>query len=241
MNPSELVRDASRVHAALRELPDGRLITLKTLRIYVPARFAERQLAHIGIETQIVGIYAMVVEDKYYGVSMVNAMHRIEPTSTIKVTWNEDEYFQFTFEPGATVFPSVQLVRTDTLVYRIYDELISKGRVPWYLGYTELGKIFDTARHHAGANIGGNHEVTELIVSMIARDPSDRTKYYRSTIESLDELKSRPPVIIPLRSVTYGATNTTNKLAGSYFQEGLVSALNSPATRVEKIEALLRS
>lgn len=240
MNPKLLKREPTKVHSYLRELEDGRLVTTKGCKIYIPTRFAERGLASIGIETHIVGIYAIVVEDLYYGVSMVNAMIRIEPTSTMKVVIEEEEYFEFMFEPGSTVMASTQLVKQDTLVYKIYDEIISKGRVPWYLGYLELGKLFDTAKYHAGANIGGNHEVTELIVSMIARDPKDRTKYYRQTVKTLDDLKRTPPAFIPLRSVTYAATNTTNKLAGSYFNDGLVSALVSPADRVERIEEILR-
>lgn len=240
MNPKDLIRDASKIHSCLKELPDGRLVAVKAVKIYTPTRFAERNLAFIGIETQIVGIYAITTEDKYYGVSLVNAMQRIEPTSTLKVMIGDEEFYEFSFEPGATVVASVQLVRTDTLVYRIYDEIIAKGRVPWYLGYSELAKLFDTAKYHANANIGENHEVTELLVSMISRDPSDRTKYARTMIKSAEDLKTKPPAFIPLRSVTYAATNTVNKLAGSYFKEGLTSALVNPATRVEKIESLLR-
>jgi hypothetical protein len=126
-------------------------------------------------------------------------------------------------------------------VYKIYDEIISKGRVPWYLGYLELWKIFDTALYHAGANIGANQEVTELIISMISRSEKDRNQYYRTTIEDLSQLMVVKPAFIPLRSVQYAATNTTNKLAGSYFGDALVSALVNPADRVERIESLLRA
>jgi hypothetical protein len=240
MDPKKLVHNPEKVHAYLKELDDNRLVTTKGCKIYIPTRFAERNLASIGIETHIVGIAAVVVEDSYYGVLLVNAMTRIEPTSTLKVMVGDDEYFEFTFEAGSTVIASTQLVKTDTLTFRIYDEIIAKGRAPWYMGYTELGHLFDTAKYHAGANIGTNHEVTELIVSMIARDPEDRTKYYRQTVKSKDDLKKRPPAIIPLRSVQYSATNTVNKLAGSYWNDALVSALVSPAGRTERIEELLR-
>ena len=239
MDIKKLVRDAPKIHACLRELEDGRLVALKALKIYIPSRFDERGLAFIGIETQIVGIYAIVVDDTYYGISMVNAMMRIEPTSTVKVIIEEEEFYEFYFEPGSTVVSSVELVKTDTLVYKIYDEIIAKGRVPWYLGYTELGKLFDTAKYHAGANIGTNHEVTEMIVSMIARDDKNRHQYYRQTVKSLADLKTNPPAYIPLTSVVYGATNTLNKLAGSYMGQGLVSALVTPTERVEKLESLL--
>lgn len=239
MNIHGLVRDPKVIHANLRELPDDRLITVKGCKIYVPVRFSERGLVSIGAETHIVGIYAIVVDDKYYGVSMVNAMIRIEPYTRNTVSIDGDDYFEFVFEAGSTVFASTQLVKNDVLVYRIYDELISKGNIPWYLKYKDLAKIFDTARFHAGANIGSDHEVTELLVSMIARDPVDRTKYLRQVVKNEEDLKSIVPAFIPLKSVTYSATNTTNKLAGSHFSEGVVSALVSPSTRQERIEGLL--
>jgi len=241
MDIKTLKRDPAKVHACLQELEDGRLVAKKTLKIYIPCRFAERGLASISIETRIIGIYGIVTEDGYYGVSTVNAMMLIEPTSTMKVVIGGNDYYEFKFDPGSTVIESVDLVKSDILVYRIYDEIIAKGHVPWYLGYLELGRIFDTANYHAGANIGNNHEVTELIISMIARNSADRHKYYRQTVESIDELRSDPPVYIPLRSVIYSATNTTNKLAGSYMDLGLVSALVSPSTRTEHIESILRA
>src|SRR6185312_2264851 len=169
MDPRKLIHDAAKVQSHLRELPDERLVAVKPVKIYIPSRFAERNLATIGIETRICGIAGVVVEDRYYGLFLVNAMMQIDPTSTLKVMVEEDEYYEFSFDAGATVMPTTQLVKQDTLVFRIYDE---------------LGKLFDTAKTFAGANIGQNHEVTELLVSMIARDPSDRSKYYRQTVKS---------------------------------------------------------
>jgi hypothetical protein len=240
MDIKSLIRDPTHIHACLQELPDGRLVATSPVKIYVPSRFVERGLAEIGIDTYIVGIYAIVSEDKYYAISLVNAMIRIEPMNTLRVKIRGEEYLEFSFIAGSTVMSSVNLVKTDTLVYRIYDEILSKGRVPWYLGYDDLGHIFDTAFSHAGAKIGENVEVTELLISLISRDSKDRTRYYRSTFSTFEEMAAKVPAFIPLRSVTYSATNTTNKLAGSYFNTGVVSALVDPADRVERIEEILR-
>jgi hypothetical protein len=240
MDPSKLIHDPAKVQSYIRETPDGKLIAAKPIKLYIPTRFAERNLASVGIETHTVGIAGLVVEDTYYALFLVNATMRIEPTSLMKIMVGDDEYYEFFFEAGSTLVSTTKLVKIDTLVFRIYDEIIAKGRVPWYLGYDELGKLFDTAKPFAGANIGQNQEVTELIVSMIARDADDRTKYYRQTVKSRDDLKKRPPAFIPLRSVQYSATNTVNKLAGSYWSDALTSALVSPADRSERIEKLLR-
>jgi hypothetical protein len=235
------IRDPGKVQANLRELEDGRLVTIKGCKIVIPARFTERNLAFVGIETKIVGIYAMIIEDQYYSVSIACAMMDLTPSSTTKVIYDGDEYYEFTFDPGATVVPTLLLVKTDTLTYSIYDELLAKGRSPWYLGEKERCHLFDTAVYHAGANIGQQHEVTELIVSLTSRDAEDRTVYFRHTLNSPEDLKTKEPVAIPLNSVTFAPANTLSKLTGGHAaNDGLLSALATPTERVERIEDLLR-
>jgi hypothetical protein len=240
MTAPALIRDAVRVQAALQELPDGRVVALAPVKIYVPLRYVDRNLAVVGVENHILGIYAITVEDKYYGVSLINAMVPIEPSQTNKVKMDGDDFLEFVFETGSTVIKSLDLVCVDTLTYRIYDEILAKGNIPWYLGYEELAALFNTAKKHADANVGQEQEVIQLIVSLVARSREDRTKYYRTVVQSLEDLHNKPPVFVPLMSVRYSATNTLNKLAGSYFGQGVVSALLNPAERTERIENLLR-
>lgn len=236
-----LTRNPAKIHEALTQLPDGRVIALKACKIYSPQRYAERNLSYIGAEVYILGIFGITVDDKYLGVSLLNTMVPIEPSVINKVKIDDDDYFEFVFQPGATVFKTVELMRTDTLVYRIYDEFIAKGYVPWYMDYEDLGRIFDSSKEFAGANIGQNPEVTQLIASIVARDAKDRTKYYRTVIKDRKDLREIRPVFVPLKSVQYSATNTTTKLGGSYFQQGVVSALINPSTRVERLESILRA
>lgn len=240
MDPAQLVRDAARVHACLQEMPDGRVTCTKRVTIQIPARFAERDLAYVGMDNYILGVYAIIVEGLYYGVSLVNAMIPIDPGQTNRIKVLGQDYFEFVFEPGSTVFKTLDLVKTDTIPYKIYDELYSSGRVPWYVGYEEMGRMFDTAQYHAGANIGQNREVTQLLASWTARNPDDLTEFYRTTIRTVEDMRKKRPAFIPMKSVEYSATNTTNKLGGSYFSLGVVSALNDPSDRVEPIEAILR-
>lgn len=241
MNVHSMVRNAEQVKAALQQTEDGRLVAIKPVKIYIPTRFAERGLASVGIETQICGVYAMTVDDKYYAVSLINAMVPISPSSMMKVLIDEDEYYEFEFDKGATVIPLLDLLKTDSLVYKIYNEIIAGGHTPWYLHYTDLALIFDSAKEHAGANIGQNHEVTELLVSLVARNAKNRNEYYRHSVKGMSDLVTDPPVFIPLRSVEFAASNTLNKLAGSYFSRGVVSALVSPTERMERLDQILQA
>ena len=240
MDISHWVRNASKIHADLVVQPNGSVITQKGCVIHIPERFLEKKLAVLGEDVQTVGIYAICVEDKYYGVSTVNAHLRIKPSKITTVTIDDVSYLEFTFNPGQTVFVGNQIVRQDTLVYRIFDELFAKGRVPWYLDYNDLCKLFETSDQYAGVNLGRAHAVLEMIAAAIARDPKDRTVYYRQTVKSLEDVNTRPPDVIPLRSVVDGASNTTAKLMGSYWSDGMTAALVNPSDKMERIEELLR-
>ena len=240
MDYLKLIRNPEKVHAVIEELPDNRLVVKKPLKVYVPARFAERNLASVGIKTSTVGIFAMVVEDTYYAVCLVNAMVEMKPSSTTKVIIDDENYYCFSFEAGDTLITSLNLIKTDTLVYRIYAEIVAKGKVPWYLSYVDMSKIFDTASKHAGANIGKQHEVTELMVSIIARSKENRHLNYRHVVDDLKTIRKNPPAYIALKNLTYAATNTVARIGGSFFGDGLVSALTNPSERVERIESILR-
>ena len=241
MEINRLIRDPAQIASNLVKLPDKRAVAKKACKIYIPVRYAEHQMAEVGVENIISGIHGMVVDNLYYATCIVNAMIRILPSETNTVVINGEDYYEFVFDKGSTVYASYSPVKIDTFAYLVFDEIIMKGRFPWYIGYNEALHLFDTAEHHAGAKIGKQQEVTELIISMIARDAKDRTKNYRLGIKDLMDLQKTPPAWIPLKNVAYGATNTTNKLAGSYAAyDGLASALVSPSVRVESIERILR-
>lgn len=231
-------RDGAKVKAVLRE-SQGAVVTTAPCYIQVPERYLERQLASIGNETYVLGIFALLLEDGTYAVSRANAMVRINPVRTDTVVVDGQHYLLFAFDPGSVVIDTTDLVQSDTLTYYIYDEHIAKGRVPWYLDYFDLAKLFDTAKRHAGMNLG-NRAVVELIISTTVRDPDDKTVLYRHVLTKASQLQSRPPVVVPFRSVVWNTTDTTSKLIGAYFGDSITSALVHPSERVERIESLLR-
>lgn len=237
MDPRKLIRDPEKVATLLKEVGDT-LYPLEECRIHIPVRFAERGLASIGAETYVIGILPLIFGN-VYSIMMVDSLIRIEPTEVNRVTVEDNEYYEFVFAPGSEMIPNLNLAMVDTVTYRIYDEIIAKARVPWYLNYFDLAKIFDTAPEYAGANIGRNKEVTELLISIVARDQKRRTEYYRRTVKDNSTLISNPPLYAPLKDVSLSATNAVSKLGGGRFRDGTVSAIASPSERVERIEQLL--
>lgn len=217
-----------------------RVLTKKGCKIQIPQRFVERGLAEITAETKTVGHYAIII-DNVYAVMNTNAMQVLDPTSTTIIPIGDDRYYEFTFAPGSVVIKNTNLVMQDTLIYEIFNEMVSKGRVPWYMSYEDLGKLFTTARYHAGSSIMAGNAIFEMIVASISRNKRDRMLYWRHEGKSIEESLLNPPAVIPLRSPIYSATNTTSKLMGSYFDDSVVSALVNPTEKVEGVEALLRT
>lgn len=240
MDVSNWVRDPVRVRASREVLADGSVVTKTGCKILVPARFEEKNLVIISTNISIVGVYAMVLEGGVYAVSTINAMINIAPSTHRKVKIGTQEYYEFGFNKGSTIYKNTTLVKNDKIVYELYVEFFSGGKVPFYLKYEDLAGIFDTAKKHAGTSVGSHREVTELIVSLMARREEDLSEYYRHAIKNKGELNTDPPKFIALRNVSYAPSNTVDKLGGSYFEVGMVSALNSPSERPERIEKILR-
>lgn len=239
------IRDPQRVLSKLKVQADGSVVTSIPCVIQIPKRYVGRHLASIGSEVYILGFFAILMEERYYAVNMMDAMVRITPNATETVVVNGDEYLAFHFDKNDRVFYSVDLIKSDTLTYYIYDEHIAKGRIPWYFNYTDLVRIFETAEEYAGIYLG-NRAIMEMILSTTARNPDDLTQLYKHVLNAaksiLDEtIKVKPPTIVPFRSVIWNTSDTTSKLIGAYFSDSITSALVNPSDQLERIEELLRT
>jgi hypothetical protein len=241
MNSSQFIRDKDKVYAAVKATDANDLTAVKQVKVYIPSRYTQADMALFETEKTFVGICALVVDDRYYAVSCVTAFMRTEPSAINDVVIDDVEYIEMTYEAGDRIITNLNLVKVDNLLYRIYDEFISKGRVPWFMGYEDLGKLFVTSQYYSGVKIGSNPQILEMIAATICRSPQDVKSYYRQAIKAKDEIHNNPPTVIPLRAVSYGATNATAKLMGPYFDDNVTSTLVSPGQRVERVERLLRT
>ena len=228
-------RNALAVLAALK-IVGKKVIAIKPCVIQIPFRYAQLNLAQLGSDTYILGVYALILESGEYAVSSALGLIKITPDKVSSIKIDNEEYYEFSFDAGSTVIDNTTIVQRDTILYNIFNEFIVRGSVPWYLEYDDLGKLFNTARSYADSNIGMNYEVWEFLASIIARTPKDRSIYYR-----LGTNFKETPQYVPMTSVFYSMHNTVNKLAGNYFTDGLTSALVNPSENIEKIEQLLRA
>lgn len=238
---AKLRRNAQAVLKCLAENEAGQIIAKVPCKIQAPVRFSEVGLGTVGVNVFIYGLFPIIIETGEYAVMNITALVELDPSEITVVTIDEDEYHEFKFEAGQVVIKSSDVIRRKTLMFNIFDELIFKGKVPWYVGYEDLGKVFDTALEYGDAKVGEVNEPIELITSMVTRAKADRRKYARVLAKSYDDVTLDKISFVALKSVFYSINSTLNKLTGSYFSDGVTSALVNPTSEVGKIEAILRA
>lgn len=240
MDLRTLTRDPAKVLSVLAENGDS-LLVKQDCKIYVPVLWEEKGLVSIGNEVIIPAVFAISVEDKYYGVSLAITNLTITPSETNTVDTPDGRYYEFVFDAGSVLCPDLETPRVQELAYYIFDLFVSSGKIPMFLSYIDLASLFMEAEYHVGLRLGANVAVIPMIIATIARLKSDRTRYYRHAIKDISEVTTNPPVYISFSDVTYNATNTVAKLMGAYYNLGVNSALANPSERLEQFEIPLRT
>lgn len=233
-------RDAAYIQQFLQETKSHQILTSRDTIIQFPKRFIERDMGEIGLETFIFGVYAVIIDDRY-AVSAIPAILKTSP-SEIKITEIDgDEYYNFHYPAGSVLIENSMLVKKATLVYGFMEEFFLKGNIPWYINYEDLGRLFDKAKHYSGSDVAQNYAIMEAMAAYVSRSPKDRSIHYRHYLKTKDDLKFKPQYIGMYGNVFYAAPGTVAKLSGSYFQDGVVSAITQPSEKSSKVETLLRA
>ena len=235
----EYHRDASVIKNMLYE-KGTQYLTKKDCSIHIPIRFPDVGLAEIAGRTYVFGLIPIIdAMSGAYGVLNVCTMVELSPSKVLKVIVHGEEYYELHFYAGGVVVSNTACVKKDTIPYNIIDEVIFKGKVPWYVEYDDIGKLYDTAKEYANSNVGQSSETMEFIASLICRVPKDRTRYARLEMSAYEDASKM--TFIPLKSVIFAASTTLNKLTGSYFKDGVNSAIVNPTHKVETVESILRA
>lgn len=237
---SKYKRNPDLVKSMLVKNKSDQILTKVNCKIQVPVRYSTVGLGQVGLDTYILGLFPIILESGDYTVCNVNALVELNPSKVTVVTIDDVEYHEFFFEKETVVIKNTNLVKREDLMYSIFSEFIFKGKIPWFVEYNDLGKLFDTAESHAGSRVNKNLEVIEFIASLITRSKQDRSKYIRNIGNIPSDFSLDKIDYVPLSSIFYSVTNTVNKISGSYFKDGVTSALVNPTTKVEKIEKILR-
>ena len=233
MDISGFKRDPNYIKKFIKVLKDGSIIFTKEARVMLPKKWMDNDLITITDPITMVGVFAILM-DNYYGVSSVTTLMSTDPDKINYDFVNDEEYIIFNYKENDRFIINSELVKRDNIPYKLFTFIFDKGKIPWYLTYTDVSQIYDSSIEFASVNFNLPHSVFEMVAGVIARNENAKNTFYRHGDWS------KKPVFIPLRSVQFAASNTTAKLIGAYWSEGLASALVYPSERKELIEELLR-
>lgn len=235
-----VTKDREAVFAQLKMDDGGRLLTRVDCRIHMPVRFAQRGLGMVGAENFCYGCFAVILNDGKYAVVNANSLIEINPTKYIVVEVDGVDYYEFYFDANTPIFKSMKVLVRDEVAFNALDEFLFKGKLPWYINYPDGRKLFRGAKKGTGLNIGQSWELYSMITALMARDPNDKTIHLRFKIKSQKDMDQEVSWV-PLHNVFHGVSSTFNRLAGSYMQDGIISALVNPSDHMSDVEKILRA
>ena len=234
-----VARDPKAVNDSMRVVNSGGTkvqVAKEETYVYFPARFEQANLAVIEQYYRVVGYLAFVVGDNYCVLSIPN-MLTMNPSSVQTVKIDEEDYYELHFEAGSTIIETLRLSKDSTLVYPIYNELVSKPNAPCYFNYKDALLCLQKCGKYANLSLEKTNVATEIIVATTTRDSNDPREQYRHI---LGTNKNAIPLFLGLRNIQFGVTNLPTAIMGSYSDIGIDSILVNPPKKLEKYEKLLR-
>lgn len=204
------------------------------LEILIPKRYENYGLLEHTENLNVLGIFEMRVNGgQVSGGLFLPATIVSEPRETYNTTEEELQYLVAVYGKNDIFISNMDVVKNDKLGYVLWNEFIALGNLPKFIDYTNIATLFDLVAEVCGINFNVNHAVFEMIYAHLFRDPDDITKEYRHTT------MNKPPLFVELRNVSYGPDSTSAKLLGSYWNDGLNSALVNSSDKVSELDNIL--
>lgn len=242
MDFSKLERDAK--YIATKALQDDeankKYIALDDVDIIFPKHYLDGKLGSLDSKFNTLGVFVVVSNGKY-AVHSVPGIIPLSPSSSTIIKINDMQYYKLSWTRGEVVAANTLVVKRKPLAFEIYDEFIAKGRIPPYLNKRDYVEILYHIKEFCDVDLGTDPAILAGYGAATARSVEDQTRPAREFYVKQADFIDMPIIRIPLRSVAYGADNTTARLLGSYLNEGIMSSLVNRSEGTQNIEQILTS
>ncbi len=217
------------------------IILNKEISVIFPTRFINRKLAYMGDTVNVLGIFAIVDENNNYAIMNIPAMIELTPSMSNEINIEDDPYMLLEFNQYDVFSNNTKLLQEDGFIYDLFDDFFIQGNIPWYLDYEDLSNILVLSQKYAGSRIGSNPLGLEILTSIAARVSSDKTIFYRTLSKDMEKMKKDKPSYVALQNIYYTFSSTLAKTSGSYYKDGIVSAIVNKEKKKNKLEVILTS
>lgn len=232
---TRLKRNSNKIRNNFKSVNNTTIVT-DDMMVMFPTRFINTGLCFLGNIVKVIGIYAIIDYENNYAICNVPIYHNLIPSIISDVEVDGIEYKLLYFDKDNTFLTNNKLIVSDSFIYNLFQELFIQGKIPWYLNYNDLSNILKESKQYAGNNIGNDSMGMEILTAIVSRAPNDKQVYYRQIVE----LVKSDPTYVGLKNIYYSFDNTGAKLFGSYFSEGLISALVDKEKKTSTTSEILR-
>lgn len=211
------------------------IVSADTIRVLVPAMYAERGLLTVERNTSTLGVVKVIINNKAYLTLMMTTMLEMSPSSTTDVTIDEYKYVALDFVRGDTFIVNSSIIKDAATMYQVFVTFVRLGKIPPFIQYKDIISLFDNSEKLCGLRFGVNHSNYEVLFSHMYRDAKDPFLAYRYTKMEDD------PVVVSLNKISHGPSSASARVIGSYMNEGMVSSLIHDNDHPSAVENLLRA
>ena len=216
------------------------VIAKEELYYLFPDKFIDKKLSIMDVTCSLLACMA-ICKDNSYAVMKFPCRVQVTPNKIEDVVINDVLYKKLTIEKGELLLDSTKYVKDGSMVYDVFEYLIIQGKVPWYLEYEDLFDFFKHVPEYTGTTVGKDPLVFEILTAVISRDEKKLDRAYRNIINSKEDLKKKGVNYIGLLNIYYTFKSTLAKISGSYFKEGIISAIvNGPTKKATDLERIIR-
>jgi hypothetical protein len=236
--------DVNSILAKVQETKNGDIVSItakERLYVHIPKSYENTPFLSFNERVCVVGIFAIVDENKNYCVSLAPSIVVMEPSTISSIVVNDEEYYCLLFEKDDMLIVDRRVAKESTMIYHTYALFISSGYVPWFLDDEKLALLFTNMSYFTEKKFSAFSSIGELIISAMSRSPLNIDDTYRTYLRGLKPgEKALPPKFIGLRNFAITANSKLNKFMGSHFEEGLTGALTSDSYEPTTLEQVLR-
>lgn len=205
------------------------------LEVFIPIRYKNENFLILGDKIQALGFLALTINEKIKAQLCLPALIEMDPVETYETSIGDDKYFVAVLHKGNQFMTSTRVMQNDRVGYLSWREFLSVGHMPPHITYENVHNLYDHLGQITGKGIPVDHAIVEIIYAHIYRNQDNMQQFYRHS------KMNKPPVLTTLKSVAYGPDSTLSRVAGSYSQDGLVSAMLHPEDAPSELEEIFRS
>lgn len=240
INFKKLHRNPYKIKQSLVE-KEGRTIAKDSLSILIPSFYFKKNLAKkTNKNIELVCVFPILDDKGSYGVIADAGMQVINYGRYSEVTVDDEVYEMYTYLPGDVVMNTVDTVKSDQILFAMFDAFFMLGKIPSFMEYLDISNLFLHAKKYTGSRIGDFPVILDLMISSICRSGDDVTVNYKDVLHTFHDLR-KPIAYIGLTDTGTAISNNGSRMISGYFDKNMINAvLNEERKVVKDIDVLRR-